>query len=203
MMGSNSPLLLIYLSFKSHMNPLPVAQWDKRLQHVIDDMGGRPLNIHALMANHPHLLAAWWDLRMYLVNGGDLDQRQCELAILRIAVHLENWYEWGSHVVRGLDSGLSQDEIDRVLANDGEWDADDEALLAAVDDIVTQNRLNEATMQLLAPHFTDRQVLDLMHLHGMYRTIACLVETYGLELDAVVAARLPDGVDEQTFRDAR
>ena len=44
------------------MNPLPVAQWDKRLQNVVDDMGGQPLNIHALMANHPRLLAAWWDL---------------------------------------------------------------------------------------------------------------------------------------------
>ncbi len=185
------------------MNPLPVAQWDKRLQNVIDDMGGRPLNIHALMANHPRLLAAWWDLRMYLVNGGDLDQRQCELAILRIAVHLNNWYEWGSHVVRGLDSGLSIEEIDRVRSGDDAWDAADAALLAAVDEIVERNCVSEATLKDLAPYFTDRQVMDLMHLHGMYRTIACVVDTWGLELDAAVAERLPEGFSEPGFLAAR
>ncbi len=182
------------------MNPLPVAQWDKRLQNVVDDMGGQPLGIHALMANHPRLLAAWWDLRMYLVNGGDLDQRHCELAILRIAVHLESWYEWGSHVVRGLDSGLSMKEIDRVLSGDGDWAEADAALLAAVDEIVTDNRLSDDSLQRLAPHFSDRQVMDLMHLHGMYRTIACLVETWGLELDENVAGRLPDGVSSAVFQ---
>ena len=182
------------------MNPLPVAQWDTRLQNVVDDMGGRPLNIHALMANHPRLLAAWWDLRMYLVNGGDLDQRHCELAILRIAVHLKNWYEWGSHVVRGLDSGLSLEEIDRVLTGSDDWAEADAALLAAVDEIVADNKLGEAALGRLALHFTDRQVMDLMHLHGMYRTIACLIETWGVELDAAVAERLPVGVSPALFQ---
>ncbi len=184
------------------MNPLPVAQWDNRLQNVIDDMGGSPLNIHALMANHPPLLSAWWDLRMYLVNGGDLDQRHCELAILRIAVHLKNWYEWGSHVVRGLDSGLSMEEIDRVLSSTGNWTESDAALLAAVDEIVTGNRISEAALKRLAPHFTDRQVMDLMHLHGMYRTIACVIETWGVELDEQVEERLPDGVNSALFQSA-
>ncbi len=184
------------------MKPLPVAQWDNRLQNVVDDMGGRPLSIHALMANHPRLLSAWWDLRMYLVNGGDLEQRQCELAILRIAAHLENWYEWGSHVVRGLDSGLSKDEIERVLSGVGDWSEADAALLTAVDEIVADNRVSAATLGRLAPHFSDGQVMDLMHVHGMYRTIACLVETWGLELDAGVAKQLPEGVGEAAFRDA-
>ena len=89
------------------MKPLPISAWDSSLQRVVDDMHGRPLNIHALMANHPRLLNAWWDLRMYLVNGGDLTQRHCELAILCIAVHIKSWYEWASHVVRGIDSGLT------------------------------------------------------------------------------------------------
>ena len=182
------------------MNPLPVAQWDKRLRNVVVDMGGHPLNIHALMANHPTLLAAWWDLRMYLVNGGDLEQRHCELAILRIAVHLKNWYEWGSHVVRGLDSGLSMKEIEAVLSGTGNWQPADAALLAAIDEIVVDNLISKATLERLTLHFTDSQVMDLMHLHGMYRTIACLVDTWGIELDAHVVERLPNSISEAAFR---
>ena len=109
------------------MEPVPVLEWDTSLKHVIDDMGGRPLNVHALMANHPPLLNAWWDLRNYSVNGGDLDQRQCELAILRIAVHVGSWYEWASHVDRGLACGLSLAEIERVKigANADGWTSQD------------------------------------------------------------------------------
>ena len=181
------------------MQILPLADWDPSLQRVIDDMGGRPLNVHALLANHPRLLAAWWDLRMYLVKGGDLDQRQCELTILRVAAHYRSWYEWGAHVVRGLESGLTKREIDAVLAGTGDWQPADAALLSAIDEIVTDNRVSEVSRQRLASHFTNRQVMDLIHLHGMYRTISCMIETFGIELDASVAERLPEGVSEASF----
>ena len=182
------------------MQPLPNSAWDPSLQHVVDDMRGRPLNIHALMANHPRLLNAWWDLRMYLVNGGDLTQRHCELAILRIAVHMKSWYEWASHVVRGIDSGLTVDEVRNVRSGDGEWSGADAALLSAVDDIATSNCIGEATRTRLQKHFTDQQVLDIVLLHGMYQTLGCLINTWGLELDEHVREQLPDAVMETGFR---
>ncbi len=181
------------------MQVLPPSDWDDSLRHVIDDMRGRPLNIHGLMANHPRLLAAWWDLRMYLVNGGELGRRHAELAILRVAAHCRNWYEWGSHVVRGLDSGLSREEIDNVLANTGEWSGADATLLAAIDDIVRSNAIGAVTRDRLQPHFNDRQVMDLVLLHGMYRTLDCLITTWDVELDAHVSRQLPDGVSEASF----
>ena len=82
------------------MKPLPISAWDSSLQRVVDDIHARPLNNHALIANHTRHLNARWDHRMYLVNVGDQTQRHCELAILCIAVHIKSWYEWASHVVR-------------------------------------------------------------------------------------------------------
>lgn len=181
------------------MKPLPLPDWDDSLRPIIDEMKGRPINIHALMANHPRLLNAWWDLRMYLVNGGDLDRRHCELVILRVAAHMKSWYEWASHVVRGLDSGLALDEIERVRDADGTWDEPEAALLQAVDEIVTNDTISTATLERLAAHFSDRQVMDAVLLHGMYRTIACLINTWGLELDEHVLANLPVGVSESAF----
>ena len=40
------------------LNPLPIQEWDSGLRHIIDDMDGRPINVHALMAHHPELLEA-------------------------------------------------------------------------------------------------------------------------------------------------
>jgi 4-carboxymuconolactone decarboxylase len=176
-----------------------LSDWENSLQHVVDDMGGRPLNIHALLANHPSLLDAWWPLRMYLVNGGDLEQRHCELVILRIAARIRSWYEWASHVVRGLDSGLSLEEINNVRAGDAQWGEADSTLLDAVDELMENNSITPATLARMAPHFSDQQILDVMHLRGMYMTIACVIKTWGLELDETVAARLPESVTEESL----
>jgi len=73
--------------------PLPVADWDDSLAQVMEDMHAQPLNVHALMANHPELLKAWWYFRNYVVVGGDLGKRSGELVILRVALHMKSWYE--------------------------------------------------------------------------------------------------------------
>jgi len=183
------------------MKPIPPQNWDASLQHVIDDMDGRPLNIHSLMANHPHFLNAWWDLRNYSVNGGDLDQRHCEMAILRVAVHLDSWYEWASHVERGLSCGLTLEEIERVKAGPAAtgWSAQEAALLDAIDDLTEIQGIAESTLQALGQHFTQQQILDLILLYGMYNTIACMINTWSLALDPHVAERLPESVTEDSF----
>lgn len=181
------------------MKALPLDRWDDSLQHVIDDMKGRPLNIHALMANHPRLLNAWWGLRVYLVDGGDLEQRHCELVILRIAMHMHSWYEWASHVVRGIDSGLTLDEIEKVKAGSDDWDDADAVLLHAVDEICRAHAISVTTRDRLAGHFTECQVMDMILLHGMYTSIACMIGTWGLDLDEHVLSRLPDGARQEAF----
>jgi len=183
------------------MKPVALQDWDVSLQHVVDDMNGRPLNIHSLMANHPRLLAAWWDLRNYSVNGGDLEQRHCEIAILRVAVHLDSWYEWASHVERGLACGLALEEIERIKTGPAAagWDVQEAAVLTAIDNLVENQSIAAGTLQELGEHFTQQQVLDIVLLYGMYNTIACMINTWGLELDQHVAERLPGSVTESSF----
>lgn len=181
------------------MKPLPVEEWDSSLQHVIDDMHGYPIHVHSLMANHPALLNAWWDLREYLVRGGDLEQRHCEIVILRVAMHMRSWYEWASHVVRGLDSGLTMEEIERLRVGAGEWNNADDVLIAAVDELANKNVIGADTRTLLAEHFTDQQVMDVIVLHGMYLTLGCMINTWGVELDKKVRDRLPEQTSESSF----
>ncbi len=181
------------------MRPVAVNDWEESLRHVVSDMNGRPLNIHGLLANNPPLLDAWWKLRNYLVRGGDLDQRHCELVVLRVAARRRSWYEWASHVVRGLESGLSLEEIEQVRSDDAVWEEQDAVLLDAVDEILRVNHITLATLARLQKYFTNRQVLDLIHLQGMYATLACMLGTWQLELDEHVVRRLPDSVTAEEF----
>ncbi|NIP67983.1 MAG: hypothetical protein GTO04_02000, partial [Planctomycetales bacterium] len=121
------------MSNDTPLSPLPPAVWEASLRRILDDMGGQPLAVHGLMANHPGLLSAWWNLRNYTVTGGDLTQRQAELVILRVAWHMRNWYEWGSHVHRALSAGLTESEIEGVKrgAEGGGWARPEQLLLTA------------------------------------------------------------------------
>ena len=41
--------------------------------------------------------------------------------------------------------------------------------------------------------------MDVIAVHGMYVTLACMINTWGLELDERIKAKLPDGHSERVF----
>ena len=183
------------------MQPTPVDRWDERLAHVVTDMQGEPLNVHKLLANNTALLNAWWPLRKHLVRHGGLDKRHAELVILRTAMHSRAWYEWASHVVRGMSSGLTLDEIERVLAGAEApgWSHADACLLRAVDDLEQHRELTADTLAAIQQHLDSRQILELIALHGTYAMLGGILNTFSVELDAHVRDALPESVTETAF----
>ena len=183
------------------VTPLPIAEWDTSLSHVIKDMKGQPLNVHSLMANHPELLKAWWNFRNYSVAGGDLGKRRGELVILRVAVHMKSWYEWGSHVERALDCGLVLEEIERVKQGPQapEWTASEALLLRTVDELIANHAIAPETLDDLYKHYSTRQVMDIIAIQGMYITLGGMINTWGLELDDHVQEKLPESVTKEQF----
>jgi len=185
----------------TELRPLPPGKWDVSLASIIDDMGGRPLAVHGLLANHPALLKAWWNIRNHTVTGGDLGLRNVELVILRVALHMKNWYEWGSHVQRGLAAGLTETDIERVKSGPGDrgWPDSDRLLLRAVDELVEIRAISAQTMAALKAHFSEQQILDLIVTHGAYVILGCMLNTWDVELDDHVASELPDNVGRGAF----
>ena len=183
------------------VQPVPVNEWDKSLQTVLADMNGRPLNVHSLMAHHPALLKAWWDFRNYSVNGGDLGKRLAELVILRVATHMKSWYEWASHVERSIACGLTLEEIERVKSRDTStgWAPDEALLLRAVDQLITTHGLSDELRGELESCFSTPQLMDIIAIHGMYVILGCMINTWGLPLDAHVAEILPAEVNQKQF----
>jgi alkylhydroperoxidase/carboxymuconolactone decarboxylase family protein YurZ len=183
------------------LSPLPVAAWDDSLAQVRDDMQGRPLNVHALMAHNPKLLNAWWDFRNYVVAGGELGKRHSELVILRVAIRTGAWYEWGSHVERALACGLAMNEIEQVKqgALAVQWAPAEALLLKAVDELFAERAIAAETLDELSRHFSARQVLDLIAIQGMYQILGCMINTWALELDEHIQQKLPATVTKARF----
>ncbi|GAB5470438.1 MAG: carboxymuconolactone decarboxylase family protein [Rhodospirillales bacterium] len=181
--------------------PLPTETWDPSLDHIVADMKGLPINVHKLMAHHPQLLTAWWSFRNYSVTGGELGRRRGELVILRTALRLRAWYEWGSHVERGLAAGLTREEIERVKEGGQApgWDSAEGLLLIAVDRLFDDKGLSETLLKELGAHYSTKEIMDLMAIHGMYVILGSMINTWGLELDARTQAKLPSDVTQEAF----
>jgi alkylhydroperoxidase family enzyme len=181
--------------------PLPPSEWDPSLSYIIEDMKGAPINVHALMAHHPKLLNAWWNFRNYSVQGGDLGRRKGELVILRVAVHLRAWYEWGAHVERAMACGIPVEDIERVKqgAQAPGWNASESLLLEAVDELIANRALSPELLSRLREHYTVQQIMDIMAIHGMYIILGCMINTWDLELDASSKAKLPPDVTKENF----
>ena len=185
------------------VTPLPLDQWDDSLSLIKEDMNGRPINVHRLMAHHPELLKAWWNFRNYSVQGGELGKRNGELVILRVATHMKAWYEWGSHVERGLACGLTREEIERVKLG-GEaagWSDAELLLLNAIDELIAEHGLPPESHAQLRVHFSVPQIMDIIAIHGMYVILGCMINTWGLELDQHVKDKLPEDVTQQQFEE--
>jgi alkylhydroperoxidase/carboxymuconolactone decarboxylase family protein YurZ len=183
----------------SDVQPIAVSEWDSRLAPIVAEMRGRPLNVHKLMANNPELLLAWWNFRKHVVRGGKLKQRHRELIILRVAVHMKSWYEWASHVDRGLKAGLSSDEIECVRLGRiaSHWDRSDELVLRAINECFDNQKITLETRIAMRAYFSPAELMDLIAIFGAYVTLGTMINTWGLELDEYI--RTPERMDENSW----
>ncbi len=159
--------------------PLPV---DKRPAEVADlpDM-----NIFGTLAHHPKLVVRWSRFGGWLLARGRLSPRDREIAILRTGFRCDAEYEWGQHVSIGLDAGLTQEEIDRVVLDPATagWSDDDAVLLRAVDELHDDFRIGDATWAALAKRYDEQQLIELCMVVGQYHLVAMTLNSLGVERD--------------------
>ena len=159
------------------ISPLPPEERDPRIADILEVLrapDGGELNIFTTLARHPKVFKKWSDFGGVLLYAGRLAPRERELLILRTGWNCGSPYEYGQHVLIGLASGLTQDEIDRVPVGPGapEWSAEDAALLRAADELHQDNRIGDETWAALAGRLDEQQLIELCMLVGQYHLVA-------------------------------
>jgi alkylhydroperoxidase family enzyme len=114
-----------------------------------------------------------------------LSARQRELLVLRVATLRRSTYEWAQHVLLAGDAGLTSEEIARIAQGPDApgWSRLERALLAAVDELVDEARVEDATWTVLARELDERQLMDLVFTVGAYEVVAMAFRSFGIELD--------------------
>ena len=148
---------------------------------------GRPKGLNALgtLAQHPELTTAFNTFNGHVLFGSTLTSRQRELLVLRVATLRHAAYEWAQHVVLAGDAGIRDDEVDRVVEGpdaDG-WSPFEAALLRAVDELLADAVVSDATWATLAADLDTEQLMDLVFTVGAYEIVAMAFKSFGVELD--------------------
>ena len=149
---------------------------------------GRPkgLNVLGTLAHHPTLTEAYHTFNGHVLFSTMLTPRERELLVLRVAALRGSEYEWRQHVVLAGDAGISPDEVARVAEGPDAagWSPHDRAMVRAVDELVADAKIGDATWEVLARTFDEQQLMDLVFTVGAYEVLAMALRSFGVELDA-------------------
>jgi alkylhydroperoxidase family enzyme len=114
-----------------------------------------------------------------------LPPRERELVMLRIGWLCQAAYEWSHHSVLGIEAGLTQDELLRIIQGpDAEgWSQFDRTLLRAVDELHEDSFIADDTWEALAERYDTRQLMDLVFTVGQYNLVSMALNSFGVQLD--------------------
>ncbi len=176
--------------------PVPFADWDDETRSTLLAFLRRPERylsgapdappmpiVLEMFAHHLPLSASWLPFTEMLA-GEDarLSAPVRELLVLRVAWRTQSGYEWAQHARMGRDAGLGAPQIDAVPEGPGAavWTPVERALLTAVDEIVDDHAVGDATWADLAAHFTPAEIFELLFVIGGYLCLAAVLNSIGL-----------------------
>jgi len=182
------------------IRPLPPAKWPEAMRgalaalrppeprHPLPARGGdRPkgLNVLGTLARHPALARAFHTFNGHVLFASTLSARQRELLVLRVAAVRDAEYERRQHVVLAGDAGLDADEVTAIAEGPGApgWSPLERAMLRAVDELLGDATIADATWEALARELDEQQLLDLVFTVGAYDLLAMALRACRVELD--------------------
>ena len=166
------------------IKPLPFSEWDEELQKIWK--GGKGvINIQRTLAHHPKLLNRWRVFGNHVLLKSSLPFRDREILILRIGWLCGSEYEWGQHVEIGKKTGLTNEEILRIIEGPDAkgWDNFDSTLLRAVDELFYESFIIDDTWNALAEKYNTHQLMDVVFTVGQYNLVSWALNTLGVQRD--------------------
>jgi 4-carboxymuconolactone decarboxylase len=172
--------------------PLPRDKWTEEARDVFafwDEPNAREegsrTNILMTMAQHPRLGMAYNHWGKHFLDGCDLPDRTRELVTMRTAWLTKGEYEWHFHVGYCLNLGMSLDEVAAIGTGPDapNWNEEDAAVLRAVDELMADAKIADATWATLSRYYDTQQLMDLVFTAGQYVMTTWALKSFGVRLE--------------------
>lgn len=127
-------------------------------------------DVSLITLRHPGMFKAQMVMGIELAAKGTIPARDRELAVLRLALLARAPFEWCEHVDIGKAFGITPEEIERVIDGSSApgWTEHEAALLRAVEELVSDHCMSDATWDALAKTYSEMQMLEVPMLVGSY-----------------------------------
>lgn len=127
-----------------------------------------------ILIRHAELYKAHMDVAQKYLSDCEMDIRDRELAILRIAWLSQAPFEWGSHVKIAKRNGVTSEEIERVIEGSPapRWSKRDRAIVRAMEELHFESMITDDTWADLEEFYNDKKLIELVILAGQYKTVA-------------------------------
>ena len=92
-------------------------------------------------------------------------------------------YEWVQHGRMGAEAGLTGPQLEAVAEGPAAavWTPLERTLLTAVDEIIDDHSVGDATWAALASHFEPAEMFELLFVVGGYLCLAGVLNSIGLQ----------------------
>jgi 4-carboxymuconolactone decarboxylase len=163
---------------------LPPEERTERQQQLLDEMSmvvvdgvRKPREDKSaleILIRHAELYKAHMEVAQKYLSDCEMDIRDRELAILRIAWLSQAPFEWGSHVKIAKRNGITSEEIERVMEGSWApgWRKQDRAIMRAVEELHFDSMVTDDTWSGLQEFYNDKKLIELLILAGQYKTVA-------------------------------
>lgn len=164
--------------------PLPPEERTERQQELLDEISmvvvdgvRKPREDKValeILIRHAELYKAHMEVAKKYLSDCEMDIRDRELAILRIAWLSRAPFEWGSHVKIGKRNGITSEEIERLIEGSSapSWSKRDRAIIRAVEELHSDSMITDDTWSDLQDVYNDKKLIEVVILAGQYKTVA-------------------------------
>ena len=162
-----------------YLSPEDLAEADRPLLK-------RMITLHRCLVNSPGAARAFGGLGQYIRYDAKLDPRLRELAILQVGWLARSPYEWSHHVKIGHDFGVTDADIEALIAETAGQPNSLEPLARLVlrgTREVYAGAMSEATFRELQAHLTHEQMVDLTVTAAFYCAVVRTLATLAIDVE--------------------
>lgn len=151
------------------------------------DLLRRDIALNRQLAHSPGALRAFQGLGGYIRFKSPLDARLRELAILQVGYLARSPYEWSHHVKIGQAFGVTDADIDGLIADtDGRPSALDtltRQVLQASREITNDGAVSQPTFDQLSEQMPREQMVDLIVAVSFYNAVVRILASLQIDVE--------------------
>ena len=149
------------------------------------DLMKRDIALYKQLVHSPGALRAFQGLGSYIRFGSKLDARLRELAILQVGYLARSAYEWSHHIKIGHDFGVTDADIDALIADTEGRPATLDPMAALVlrgaREVTQLGKMSSDIFSALSAHIDNEQLVDLIVSIAFYNAVVRVLAS--LEID--------------------